>query len=129
MLQTGLERVVRMGLTIGLIVWVFQSQAEMDRRVYRSYIDIRKYALTSCVDSVKSQYTAALLTQNTKHTTHCASDSTLVAFCTAQACAFTHAGCIGHRTLYTVVLIACSAWQHASAVMSMANSKELSNTC
>lgn len=41
--QTGLERVVRMGLTIGLIVWVFQSQAEMDRRVYKNYIDIRKY--------------------------------------------------------------------------------------
>ena len=58
MLQTGLERVVRMGLTIGLIVWVFQSQAEMDRRVYRNYIDIRKYAITSCMDLVKGQYTA-----------------------------------------------------------------------
>lgn len=57
-LQTGLERVVRMGLTIGLIVWVFQSQAEMDRRVYRNYIDIRKYAYTSCLDLAKAQHTA-----------------------------------------------------------------------
>lgn len=45
--QTGLERVVRMSLTIGLIVWVFQSQAQMDRKVYRNYIDIRKYDLLS----------------------------------------------------------------------------------
>ena len=54
-----------MGLTIGLIVWVFQSQAQMDKRVYRSYIDIRKYAFTSRVsDSVKGQCTAVYLTRN-----------------------------------------------------------------
>lgn len=58
MLQTGLERVVRMGLTIGLIVWVFQSQAEMDRRVYRNYIDIRKWAYTSSLNSAKAQLSA-----------------------------------------------------------------------
>lgn len=31
-----------MALTIGLFVWVFQSQAELDKKVYKDYIDIRK---------------------------------------------------------------------------------------
>ena len=48
---------MRMALTIGLIVWVFQSQAEMDRRVYRNYIDIRKYESASCLPS---QHTVVL---------------------------------------------------------------------
>ena len=32
-----------MALTIGLFVWVFQAQAELDKKVYKDYIDIRKY--------------------------------------------------------------------------------------
>ncbi len=40
--QTGLERVVRMALTIGLYVWVFQSQASLDKKVNKDYLNIRR---------------------------------------------------------------------------------------
>ena len=41
-MQTGLERVVRMALTIGLLALVFQSQAQLDKKVNHDYIVIRK---------------------------------------------------------------------------------------
>ncbi|KAA6420817.1 MAG: small conductance mechanosensitive ion channel family [Trebouxia sp. A1-2] len=40
--RTGLERVVRMALTIGLYVWVFQSQASLDKKVNKDYLNIRR---------------------------------------------------------------------------------------
>jgi len=42
LVQTGLERVVRMALTIGLYVWVFQSQASLDKKVNKDYLNIRR---------------------------------------------------------------------------------------
>ena len=44
LVQTGLERVVRMALTIGLYVWVFQSQASLDKKVNKDYLNIRRSA-------------------------------------------------------------------------------------
>ena len=32
-----------MALTIGLYVWVFQSQASLDKKVNKDYMNIRKY--------------------------------------------------------------------------------------
>jgi len=34
--------VVRMALTIGLYVWVFQSQASLDKKVNKDYLNIRR---------------------------------------------------------------------------------------
>ncbi len=42
LVQTGLERVVRMALTVGLYVWVFQSQASLDKKVNKDYLNIRR---------------------------------------------------------------------------------------
>ena len=41
-MQTGLERCVKMGMIIGLWVWVFQNRAYMDKNAWHFYLTVRK---------------------------------------------------------------------------------------
>lgn len=123
-LQTGLERVVRMGLTIGLIVWVFQSQAQMDRRVYRNYIDIRKYAFTSHVFDSVVDSCAFDMPHSMPHSMQLCTQLRFCGSHIALACAYKHAYCTGQRTcVCTLVLIPCSA-RHACVCSSVCGKNE-----